>query len=66
MRLALIDQIEIIVTKITDDKLTQYRLEEELLVQALRSKKVSLENKSEVIERIKYINKKQTDLLEGK
>lgn len=60
------DKIEILVTQITDDKLTQYRLEEELLTQALKSRKLSLGNKARVIERIKYINRKQINLLEGK
>ena len=61
----LIDEINIIINKITDDKLTQLRLEEELLYHALRAKKVSLEKKTRVIERISYINKEQNKMFKG-
>jgi hypothetical protein len=55
--MSLYDEIEILVTKVTDDKLTQYRLEEEILTQALRSRKLNLEMKTMFIKRIKHINK---------
>ena len=56
-------QIHEIVINITDNKLNQYRLEEELLVSLVQCKKQPLAVKSEAFNKIKEINEKQLEML---
>ena len=58
-----LDDIKTMTREVTNSELAALRLEEEILLNAVKASKVSLKSKTESLQRIARINKRQLEIL---